>query len=170
METKTLSRSLFSLCALLFRSSFPVFAKQQGNKYSLRLPVVPEAGGKKGTQWRHCGVSVPPTGTGFRAVSGGPDDGAPWWSAGRDTMCNVGVWAEHAALQLQSEWSLFEAQGRTNKQPRRHSPLRALCVFYTAKTHALTKVLKIHFQGALTGADGRPHRNLQRANENCHWN
>lgn len=169
MKTKTLSKSLFPLCALPFFSSFPVVAKQQGNIFSLVLPVVPEAGREKGTQWRHCGVNVPPPGCGCRAASCGPDDCAPWWSAGRDATCHVGMWVEHAALQLQSRASLKHKAEPTSSPG--DTVLCVLCVCVcTAQTLTLTKVLKIHFQGALTGADGRPHRNPQRGHKKRHWN
>lgn len=129
MKTKTLSKSLFPLCALPFFSSFPVVAKQQGNNFSLVLPVVPEAGREKGTQWRHCGVNVPPPGCGCRAASCGPDDCAPWWSAGRDATCHVGMWVEHAALQLQSRASLKHKAEPTSSPGDTVLCVLCVCVF-----------------------------------------
>lgn len=128
--------------------------------------MVPEAG-EKGTQWRHCGVSVPPPGSGCRAASYvlmiAPPDGQL-----AETPCNTSVWAEHAAFPfiVKLLWST-----RLNQQATLETQSYPSCVCLDCKNSlTLTKVPKIHFEGALTGSDGRPRRNPQRAHEDRHCN
>lgn len=129
---RSLSFLVYILCSL------SCVAKQQGNNFSLILPVVFKAGGEKGTQWKHCGVSVclhldlvagwPPV-----VLMSAPPDGRLAEAPHVTMACGQSMLPFSCS---QNGAAHFKAQGRTNKRLWRHSPLCAVCVSF-AKTRLL---------------------------------